>query len=270
VARIVDTKEIPLGQLIIGKGQIRLQGVGAGIKELAQSIEAKGLLQPIVVAAVEGGKYEILLGQRRFLAHQELKLPTIRAQILDEVIDETEAKVLSLTENMMRRDISRKDKIDVCTVLYKRYGSMKDVAEATGLPQREVSQFVKYDRLKPELKALVDSSEVGLDVALKAEDAASATGYVAEEAIMLAKELEPMSGAARQQLVKAAQEASDRPMDEVIELSKEQAMVTQVVVTLGRQAHAALQEVASQEGTTQDDAAGELLTDALRTRGYAI
>jgi ParB family chromosome partitioning protein len=270
MSQIVDTKELSLDDLVIGQGQIRLQGVGTGIKELADSIAKKGLLQPIVVAPINGGKFEILLGQRRFLAHKELELPTIRAQILDEAVDPMEAKVLSLTENMMRRDISRKDKIDVCTVLYKRYGTMKDVADATGLPYREVSQYVKYDRLKAELKELVDSNVVGVDVALKAQDAVEATGYDSDDAVMLAKELEPMSGAARDQLVKFAQEPSDRPMSEVIEESKEQTKVTQVIVTLGPRAHAALQEVATEEGTTQDDAAGDLLGEALRTRGYAL
>jgi ParB family transcriptional regulator, chromosome partitioning protein len=269
MAKIVDSKDIPLDKLVIGKGQIRLQEVGAGIKELADSISAKGLLQPIVVAPIEGDKFEILVGQRRFLAHKELKATAIRAQILDEAVDETEAKVLSLSENMVRRDISRKDKIDVCTVLYKKYGSMKDVAEATGLPYKDVSQFVKYDRLKPDLKGLVDSSEVGLDVALKAQDAAEAAG-APEEAVMLAKELEPMSGAARNQLVKAAEESSGGDLGEVVEESKEQTKVTQVIVTLGPKAHEALQKVAAEEGTTQDDAAGELLGDALRTRGYAV
>ena len=270
MAKIVETRDIPLDALDIGNAQIRLQNVGAGIKELAVSIEKKGLLQPIVVAPLADGRYEILLGQRRFLAHQELKRPTIRAQVLDERIDAVEAKVLSLTENLMRQDITRKDKIDVCTALFKTYGTMKDVAEITGLPYRDVSQYVKYDRLRPELKELVDNSEVGLDVALKAEDAASAADYDAEGALTLAKELEPMNGPARQQLVTAAQENPARPIAEIIESTKEQGTVTQVIVTLGRNAHAALQEVAKQEGTTQDTAAADLLSDALRGRGYDI
>jgi ParB family chromosome partitioning protein len=270
MAEIVETRDIPLDDLEIGNAQIRLQHVSAGIKELATSIERKGLLQPIVVAPLDDGRYEILLGQRRFLAHQELKRPTIRAQVLDERIDPVEAKVLSLTENLMRQDITRKDKIDVCTALYKTYGTMKDVSDATGLPYKEVSQYVKYDRLRPELKHLVDGNEVGLDVALKAQDAASIGGYDAEEAVMLAKELQPMNGPGRQRLVNAASEGPKRPVAEVIESSKEQVAVTQVIVTLAHNAHAALQEVAKQEGMSQDIAAGELLSDALRGRGYEI
>src|SRR5688500_308924 len=107
MAEIVDTTDIPLDDLEIGLSQIRLSDVSAGIDDLAPSIEAQGVLQPIVVGPEnERGKHEIILGQRRFLAHKELGRTTIRAQVLDEAVEELDAKVISLTENMMRRDIS--------------------------------------------------------------------------------------------------------------------------------------------------------------------
>jgi ParB family chromosome partitioning protein len=266
----VDTRDIPLDDLVIGLGQIRLRDVAAGIDELAVSIDTKGLLQPIVVAPAEqAGKYEIILGQRRFLAHRELGRSTIPSQILDEKVDETEAKVLSLTENMMRRDISRRDKIDVCTALFKRYGTMKDVAQETGLPYNEVRQYVKYDRLARELKQLVDRDEIGMDVALRAQDAASLTGFDAEEAVKLAKEMAGMSRAQRDRLVQERESYPDRSVDDVIEAAKETARVTQVIVTLGSQTHRALQQFAKDEGTNQDDAAATLITEALEAHGFA-
>ena len=91
-------------------------------------------------------------------------------------MDERDAKVLSVTENLIRRDLNRKDLIDVCTYLYKQYDSMKDVADKTGLPYNKVREYVKYDRLKPELKKLVDNNDVELKTALRAQDAAAAGG----------------------------------------------------------------------------------------------
>ncbi len=269
MAKIIDTKEIPLDKLAIGFGQIRLRDVAAGIAELVVSIDKKGLLQPIVVGpADDAGKYEIILGQRRFLAHKELGRATIRAQILDERIDEIDAKVLSLTENMMRRDISRRDKIDVCTALYKKYGTMKDVAQETGLPYNEVRQYVKYDRLQNELKDLVDRDEVGLNVALRAQDAASITEYSADDAVKLAKEMAGMSGAQRDRIVREREDQPTRAVDDIIESAKETTRVTQVVVTLGAQAHRALQQFAKDEGATQDDAAAALINEGLQGRGF--
>jgi len=75
-----EIRDIPLEDLIIDKAQVRTTNVGAEIDELAESIRVMGLLEPIVVSpAEEDGKYEILTGQRRFLAHKKLKRPTITA-----------------------------------------------------------------------------------------------------------------------------------------------------------------------------------------------
>ena len=69
MADIVDFIDIPLNQLEIGKSQVRLSDVGKGIEELADSIKKVGLLEPIVVGPQNSnGKYEIILGQRRFFS----------------------------------------------------------------------------------------------------------------------------------------------------------------------------------------------------------
>ena len=115
MATIKAVKEIPLKDLVIGKGQVRLRDVNKDVTELADSIRKIGLLEPIVVCpADKPGKYEIITGQRRFLAHQELKKETILAAVLDEKVDETTAKVLSISENLVRRDLNRRDLIDAC------------------------------------------------------------------------------------------------------------------------------------------------------------
>ena len=73
MARVTKVIEIPLVDLVIGKGQVRLTDVGKDIDELAESISKVGLLEPIVVCpTAQAGKYEILTGQRRFLAHKKL------------------------------------------------------------------------------------------------------------------------------------------------------------------------------------------------------
>lgn len=272
MARIVETRDIPLDDIVIGLAQVRLTNPGRGISELATSIKTKGQLQPIVVCPAETpGKYEVILGQRRFLALQELGETTIRAQVLDERVDEDEAKILSLTENVMREDLSRKDKIDVSTALYKRYGTVRDVVAASGLPEKEVKQYVKYDRLRPELKQLVDDAGMEINVALRAQDAAEAGGeYNPEEAIVLAREMAGMSGAQRKRLVQEREQNPGVPVEDIIEDAKEGSKVTQIVVTLGSQAHRALQEFARDEDSNQDDAAADLISEGLTTRGYNV
>ena len=152
MANLKEVQEIRLDDLTLSKGQARTR-VGEGIDELAESIRVLGLLEPIVVTpSSKAGRYEILTGQRRFLAHRRLNKATILAIVRTDEIDEHLAKGISVTENVMRVDLTRKELIDSCTSLYKKYGSVKDVCDATGLPYAKVRLYVKYDRLVPKLK----------------------------------------------------------------------------------------------------------------------
>ena len=224
-----------------------------------------GLLEPIVVSPTDDeGKYEIITGQRRFLAHQELGKDKIWAAILDQRVDEMTAKVLSVTENLVRRDLHSRDLIDVCTYLYRQYGSLKAVSDATGLSYPKVSQYVKYDQLKPELRQLVDSGEVTVTTALRAQQAASVTGETnIEEAIQFAKDMSPMSGVQQDAIVKERLSNPTRHIDEVIESARSGGKVTQIVVTLTSEIHSALGRYSESQSTNMNDAAGKLIQDGL-------
>jgi len=269
MAKITGTREIRLRDLVISKGQARLSQVGEDIDQLAASIRKVGLLEPIVVCpADKPGKYEILTGQRRVLAHQQLQMETILACVLDKRVDDITAKVISVTENLVRKDLNRRDLITACTALYKQYGSMKDVADETGLPYPKVCEYVKYDRLKPDLKKLVDNGEVDIKAALRAQDAASVSGsYKADEAVKLAKEMSNMSGAQQEHIVKTREANPKRPVDDIIEAAKSGEKITQIVVKLGAGAFSSLKAFASDEGTNTDDAARMLIEEGLSTKG---
>ena len=264
VTRIKEVKEIALSDLQIGIGQVRLREVSKEIDELADSIRQVGLLEPIVVCETEmPGKYEIVTGQRRFMAHQELQMESIMAAVLEERVDETTAKVLSVTENLVRRDLNSADLVDVCTYLYHKYGSIRIVSDETGLPYSKVSQHVKYDQLIEPLKELVDT---GLPIltALRAQRAAAVGGEVnQEEAVKFAKEMSPMSGAQQSKIVTTRSQNPEMTADDIIEDAKAGGKITQVVVTLSSEVHGALTKYAHSEGTNSNDAAGMLIRSAL-------
>lgn len=271
MTKILEFRDIPLEDLVLGKWQVRTSGVAKEIDELANSIDKVGLLEPILVAPAQNlGKYEIILGQRRFLAHQELGKKTITAGILDEHIDEMQAKVLSVTENLVRRDLNRKDLIDVCTYLYKRYDSMKDVAQETGLPYNKVRELVKYDRLIPELKKLVDNNpKIRVKTAIRAQDAMAADGDDnPQKAVELTERMSGMSGTQQEQVLQKLEEDSTAPVDEVIEQVETRVIIKPVPVTLGEQAFASLNRYAEDEGTELYDAAARLIEEALISKGY--
>ena len=270
MAKIIEYRDISLDQLVIGQGQVRTDSPGKGVDDLAKSIDVQGLLQPIVVCAARTeGKWEILTGQRRFLAHKLLKREKIPAAVLDERVDEGQAKAISITENLMRRKLSGKELKDGILYLYKMYGSVKDVVSATGLPQSQVRDYVKYPRLLPELKDLVDQHLIDINAAVRAQDA-SEDEYGEpnpEVAVRLAKDMQPMSGVQRKKIVQDRKANPDKPIDDIVEHAKTGARVIQIIATVSREAHRAIQTVAEEENINQDEAAAGLLEEALTERG---
>ena len=262
----LDIREIPLSDLTIGKGQVRVRDTGKEIDELAASIERVGLLEPIVVCTTGiDGQFEIVTGQRRFLAHQLLGRRTILAAIIGERVTEVTAKIVSVTENLVRRDLHSRDLIDVCTYLYQHYGSVQAVADETGLPYPKVRQYVKYDQLIPELKDMVKAGQVKLETALRAQRASEASGDVdSEEARQFALEMEPLSGAQTSAMIRAREDDPNRSAEDIIEEAKGGGKITQIVVTLTTDVHTAIKKYAIANDTSADDAAGRLLREALQ------
>ncbi len=270
MAKIVGYRQIPLDDLVIGKAQVRTQSPGREVDELAGSIEAQGLLQPIVVcAAREAGKWEILTGQRRFLAHKLLRREEIPAAVLDERVDEAQAKAISITENLIRRQLSGKELKDGILYLYNIYGSIRDVVETTGLPYEKVRGYVKYPRLIAELKQMVDDGRVDVNAALKAQDASNdSEGNPNEEvAVKLAQDLHTMTDVQRTRFAKERARHPERPVEEAIERAKTAAKVVQIIATVTQDTHSAIQRFAREEGRNQDDAVAALIEEALVGRG---
>ena len=270
MAKIVDYRDVSLDDLVIGKGQVRVQDPGKGIDDLAASIEKQGLLQPIVICqAREPGKWEILTGQRRFLAHKRLNRETITAAVLDERVDEAQAKAISITENLIRRRLTGRELKDGILYLYKIYGSVADVVEATGISRSKICDYVKYPRLTEALKKMVDDNEIDINVAMRAQDAAADDDGVAdtEVAVKLARTMTPMTNVQRKKLAEKRKENPGKPIDDVIEEAKAGAKVIQILATVTQDTHRAIQEVAREEGTNQDETVATLIEEALTGRG---
>jgi len=274
VAEIKEIRDLPLDSLNIGVGQVRVKISEEGIAELASSIAKVGLLEPIVVVETDDpGKYEVLTGQRRFLAHHRLGRETIKSAILDERVDDVDAKVISLTENLVRADLTTPEKIDACTWLYNKYGSIKAVSEHTGLAANTVREYVKFDRLVPALQEMVKSGEVDIKNALRAQDAATASAEIEataeEEAVLLAQEMASISGAQAEKLKNDRIREPRKPLASVISDSKS-GKITQTIVTLTSSANEALNQFASSQGQTKDDAAATLIERALTEEGLLV
>jgi ParB family chromosome partitioning protein len=265
-SKIID---IPIEDLDISESQIRNIDPGKDIQELADNIKKIGLIQPIIVRPLkQKGKYEIVAGQRRYLAHRLLKAKTIRAQIATRPLDELELKILSLSENMSRLDLSAKDEKDACLILFHRYNDIDLIIQETGLPASKVKKYLKFHTLVPELQKMVDGGEVKIDEALRAQKAASVTGKLdKKKAVSLAIEMRPMSGAQRNNLEKIIREDPNQSIDTAIEKAQK-SKITQIVSSISNNVLQGLKNYAKDEGFSQDSAVSTLVEEGLTDKGY--
>lgn len=266
MAAVVDTRDVPLRCLTISEGQARVRNVDKELEDLTESIRRHGLLEPIVVCPNgQKGHYDVLMGQRRVMAHRLLGRDRIRAAIINEPVDLLTAKVLSLTENVVRANLDNRDVTDACTALFHKYGSARAVADETGLPYATVLRHVNFDRLLPDLRAMVEAGETGLDVALKAQDAvATADDEVDQgQACELARGMEPMTGAQRRELLRAVRQDRETPIPKVLREFKEERKPHQILVTMVGQTFQAVRAHARSMKVTQDAAAHDLICRGL-------
>jgi ParB family chromosome partitioning protein len=121
--------QVPLDRLRVSAANTRKDTDAgqedASITGLAQSIRQQGLLNPLTIRPLGDGTYEIIAGQRRYLACRELGLATVAAIVREEVSD-TSAVALSLIENVQRADMHPLDKA-------RAYQDLKEHYEGTSV-----------------------------------------------------------------------------------------------------------------------------------------
>lgn len=271
---ILDVKKVPLKDLVIGKGQARKTHVDRELNELADSINKIGQIHPIVVceSSTIPGKFEILTGQRRYLACKELGKEDIWATILDRPVPEDEARVISFAENLIKTDLPKQDIIDVCTYLWKMYGDEKIIAAKTGLPPEKVRENVKYISLHQELRELVDTGTVEMKTALRAQKAMEAVGEVDPDAVVpLAKKLQGCIGTQQAKVVKEVASGAAttiEEIDEVIQSVKKGPTLLDLRIKLFPEQDKALKNYAKEEGMKREDAAQSLIMESLSSKGF--
>lgn len=198
-------EKIPLDSILVQKYNVRKKEIDKGIEDLAYSIKAVGLLQPITVFLdSEKEKYVILAGQRRLNAHHFLdeKFPgkgfdKIKCIVIDEPKTNEKKMALSLAENITQVQMANTDTIKAVTDLYNMYRDYEMVRDEFGLSKYMVDKYVRLARLPERLKDAINEGEISSqtniaeNAALRAVDALKWTkgGDVdVEDVLELAKE----------------------------------------------------------------------------------
>lgn len=163
----LEALDIPLKNLVAWDGNVRMTDADAGIKELAASIQAVGLLHSLVVEHVQRGKYPVVAGRRRWLAlsflqQQGVIAPSYKVpcRVLPEGTDFTE---VSLAENVERESMHPLDECAAFQALIDSGKSSADVAARFGYTETTVERRLALARLSPVLQNAFRTGEVNLD-----------------------------------------------------------------------------------------------------------
>jgi ParB family chromosome partitioning protein len=133
------------------------------LDELAESIQAYGLLQPIVVRAQEDGRFEVIAGHRRLAAVQSLGWSAVPAIV--RAADEGDAFLLALIENLQRDDLTPREEAEALEILVRERGmSTRQVAQAVKRSASYVSRRLRVFE-DPVLAPLVLQSALSISVA---------------------------------------------------------------------------------------------------------
>jgi len=147
-SEITPIVPVDMSKIEVSDSNVRKGGAEQDLDDLASSIEVVGLVQPVVVMKQpRKDAYKLIVGQRRYLAYQKLGRKTIPA-VVTEPLDEDQALIRSLVENVHRVDLNHADAARAATLLYTHLGrDIKKVSRATGLSPRRVRQYVKIEEL---------------------------------------------------------------------------------------------------------------------------
>ena len=155
-------ERLPLGQLQRGKYQPRRDIQPEALEELADSIRAQGVMQPIVVRPVGEGRYEIIAGERRWRASQLAELDTIPAVIREGISDEI-ALALALIENIQRENLNPVEEALALKRLLEEFElTQQQVGDAVGRSRAQVTNLLRLLTLEQEVQTLLERGELDM------------------------------------------------------------------------------------------------------------
>ena len=133
---------LKISELTAGKYQPRRRFDDASLAELASSIKAQGIMQPIIVRKTSAGKHEIIAGERRFRAAQLAGLVEVPVLVKD--VDDKTALTLALIENLQRQDLNAiEEALGLQRLIAEFNFTHEQAAEAVGKSRSAVSNLLR-------------------------------------------------------------------------------------------------------------------------------
>ena len=258
---------IPLKEIKVSDCNVRLTDKKAGIEELADSIKRHGLVQPVVLRGSYGNPpYELIVGQRRFRAHQFIDKKDICAVFAGD-LDDIEARILSLGENMQRVELNQADKAKAITELYLHFQKDKQrLKRELGLSLQTIRDYIEIEEQATDKakKLLKDRKVTKTDV----KRVIYAAQGDAKKADRLLDKMPLLSKYEKQRAVSYGKTHPTASADEIYEESQKPRIEPTIILSLPKEIDSALNKAAHQLLMDRESMAVRALSEWLKNNGF--
>jgi ParB family chromosome partitioning protein len=201
-----DLRNLPVDLIQKGRYQPRHEIAQEALQELADSIRAQGVVQPVVVRPLpeQAGKFELIAGERRWRAAQLAGLHEIPAVVRD--VPDQAAMAMGLIENIQREELNPIEEAAALQRLIEEFGlTHQETADAVGRSRAAVSNLLRLLSLEPKVKQMLEAGQLEMGHArallsllgarqVEAAEQVSAKGLSVRETEQLVRRLQQPAG----------------------------------------------------------------------------
>lgn len=171
---IKNMRHIPVDDIDVAEENVRKTQAEAGLDTLQRSIEKFGLIQPVVVIP-NGGRYSLIVGQRRLLAFRRLGRKTIPALVADRM-EPNLRMMVSFWENILRRRLPYEDTVELCNALFERHSGSKldrirKISDDLGVSQATAATYLAHRLVPDKVRKMVSDGSLPMDIAYRISSA---------------------------------------------------------------------------------------------------
>lgn len=270
IGNVVD---VPLSEIKLVDANVRSDLDSANskenLRELADSIKENGLLQPIVLSGVFGfPTYDVIVGQRRFRAHELLGETTIKAVFAGEV-SKMDALVMSLSENLLRQEMNQADIAEAVTKLYIQLNRDEHaVQRRLGLSIRAIRGYINVEeQATDEIKQLIKQGKLSMADAKRSIAAAQGS---AEKANAIAKSITKLTKHEKSRAVEFGRTNPEATADEIVKTAKTPRIEETTILTLSKKIAKALKDASQHLELEPEEIIVNAITEWLKINDFLV